>query len=141
MKVAPTFKRLFNYSLFTVILLTSVTDTMAQERHESDLKDFKITIEMTDKGLKMQSSEGSAWLDLAFSLDYNRPQAIDEFGMTSLDKVPFDTDEKLADYLFTIARTKDEISLVGIKGTAWKELRFHLADNGKQSINQFGMAD
>ncbi|MGE4590090.1 MAG: hypothetical protein AB7E34_11045 [Acidaminococcaceae bacterium] len=113
----------------------------AQKLNNSALKSFEITIEMTDKGLKMHSSEGSAWIDLSFSLTADKPQAIDEYGMTSVGQVNSEKDPKLADYLFTITDTKDGITLAGIEGTAWKVLNFTLSDNGKQTINQFGMTD
>lgn len=141
MKIKPTFRSLLNKSLIAVILLTLSSEIMAQEQSSSDLKNLKITIEKTDNGLKMHSSEGSAWINLSFNLVYDKPQAIDEYGMTQLDKVSSNKDSKLADYLFTITKTKDGISLSGIEGTAWKELSFTLSENGKQMIDQFGMTE
>jgi hypothetical protein len=61
--------------------------------------------------------------------------------MTHIDKVSTDKDPKLADFLFTVTKTKDGIALQGIEGTAWKELRFPLQNNRKLSIDQFGMND
>lgn len=113
--------------------------SMAQEKKSIDLKDFKITIEKTDNGLKMQSNKGSAWIDLSFNLSKDNSQAIDEYGMTQLGKEPTKTNQKLADYLFTITNTKDGITLTGIEGTAWKEISFSLQKNGRQVIDQFGM--
>ena len=82
---------------------------------------------------------GSAWLDLSFSLNNDRPQAVDEYGMTELKNVSENKDEKLADFLFTITKTENGIELKGIEGTAWTELKFSLAENKKQAIDQFGM--
>lgn len=113
--------------------------SIAQEQSSAHFKAFKITIEKTDKGLKMQSHKGSAWIDLSFNLAINKPQAIDEYGMTQLGEVSTNKNPKLADYLFKITKTKDGITLMGIEGTAWKELSFLLPQNGKQSIDQFGM--
>ncbi len=141
MKIKTTFKSLLTKSIIAVILLTLSSEIMAQEKSSSDLKNFKITIEKTDNGLKMHSSEGSAWINLNFNLVYNKPQAIDEYGMTQLGKVSSNKDSKLADYLITITKTKDGISLTGIEGTAWKELSFTLSKNGKQMIDQFGMTE
>lgn len=127
---------------FTALcVMTISSESLAQEKNSADLKEFKITIEKTDNGLKMQSDMGSAWIDLSFSLSNNRPQAIDENGMTQLGKVATNKDSKLADYLFTITKTKEGITLTGIEGTAWKELSFSLHRNGKQAINQFGMTE
>jgi hypothetical protein len=139
MKTKSTFKIRLIKSLIVVILLTLSSEIIAQEESSSDLKDFKITIEKADNGLKMHSSEGSAWSDLSFILANDKPQAIDEYGMTQLDKVSSDKDSNHADYLFTITRSKNGISLTGIEGTAWKELSFTLSENEKQMIDQSGM--
>jgi len=141
MKTNSTFSKLFSQMLIAVCLFTSSSEIRAQKPNNSTLKGFEITIEKTDKGLKMHSSEGSAWIDLSFSLTAGKPQAIDEYGMTSVGQVNSEKDPKLADYLFTITDTKDGITLAGIEGTAWKVLNFTLSDNGKQAINQFGMTD
>jgi len=141
MRIQPKFKSMYTKSLMASFLLTLGFSSIAQDESSSDLKDFKITIEKTDKELKMKSSDGSAWIDLSFNLANNKPQAIDEYGMTQLEKVSTYKDPKLADYLFTITKTKDGIILTGIEGTAWKELSFPLTKNGKQVIDQFGMMD
>jgi hypothetical protein len=141
MKTNSTFSKLFSQMLIAVCLFILSAEIRAQKLSNSALKGFEITIEKTDKGLKMHSSEGSAWIDLSFSLTADKPQAIDEYGMTSVGQVNSEKDPKLADYLFTITDTKDGITLAGIEGTAWKVLNFTLSDNGKQTINQFGMTD
>lgn len=61
--------------------------------------------------------------------------------MTQLDRVSSIKDSKLADYLFTITKTKNRIALTGIEGTAWKELSFTLPKSGNQKIDQFGMTE
>ena len=141
MKTKSTFRSPLTKPIIAVFFLTLCSEIMAQEQSSSDLKDFKVTIENTDNGLKMHSSHGSAWIDLSFSLHNYKPQAIDEFGMTQLDMVSPDNDSKLADYLFTITKTKNGIKLSGIEGTAWKELSFTLPKYGKQTIDQFGMTE
>lgn len=141
MKTKSTFKRLIMKSLIAVFLLTLNSELSAQDLPTTELKDFKITIEMTEDGIKMQSPEGSAWTDLSFSLGNHVPQAIDEYGTTKIDKVSAYKDANLADYLFTITKTKDGIVLKGIEGTAWTELSFSLHKDRKQTINQFGMTE
>lgn len=126
-------------ALFSMVL---GTESMAQGEDSTELQDFEITIEKTDRGIQMQSSNGSAWLDLSFTLSPDTPQAVDEWGMTGLDDMSADKDPRLADYLFTISySTNGKISLTGLEGTAWKELSFTLPENGKQAINQFGMIE
>jgi hypothetical protein len=141
MKTKSITKRFLTTTLTALFVMTVSSKSIAQEQGNVDFKDFKITIERTDNGFKMQSDKGSAWIDLGFSLANNKPQAIDEYGMTQLGKVTTNKDPKLSDYLFTITKTKDGITLTGIEGTAWKELSFSLQKNGRQSINQFGMTE
>ena len=45
----------------------------------------------------------------------------------------------LKDFKVIIEKTENGIELKGIEGTAWTELKFSLAENKKQAINQFRM--
>jgi hypothetical protein len=134
-------KRLINNLLMAVIFFTANLELLAQETKASDLKSFKIIIEKTTDGIKLQSMAGSAWTDLDFSLKNNQAQAIDEYGMTILNNVASLKDANLADFLFTIARTKTGFVLKGLEGTAWGDLSFSLADNQRQAINQLGLVE
>ncbi|PKP25203.1 MAG: hypothetical protein CVU06_04325 [Bacteroidetes bacterium HGW-Bacteroidetes-22] len=140
MKTKWNFKKLITDLLIAVFVLTASSELIAQEKKTTDLKNFKIVIEKTDSGIKLKSIEGSAWIDLSFSLNNCRPQAVDEYGMTALNKVSPGKDTNLADFLFTIAETEDRIVLTGIEGTEWTDLSFSLVENGKQAIDQYGMA-
>lgn len=83
-------------SLLILCLIFSVSQkTIAQEQSDADLKTFKIKIENTKKGIKMQSLEGSAWTDLSFSTIKFKPQAINENGMTTLKEDTSGTDSAL----------------------------------------------
>ena len=138
MKTKMNLKRPFSIIIMALLILTTSSELVAQEK-TADLKDFKLIVEKTDNGIKMKSEKGSAWIDLSFSLNNYRPQAVDEYGMTELKNVSENKDEKLADFLFTITKTENGIELKGIEGTAWTELKFSLIENKKQAINQFGM--
>lgn len=138
MKTKLKFIRPFSTLLIMLFFLTTTSVLIAQEK-KADLKDFKIIVEKTETGIKMKSVEGSAWIDLSFSLNNNQLQAVDEFGMTELKTVSKKYDKNLADFLFTITKTKNGIELKGIEGTAWTELKFSLAENEKHTINQFGL--
>jgi hypothetical protein len=133
--------RLLTTSSIALFLMAVSSELIAQEKNSAYLKAFKITIENTDNGIKMQSDKGSAWVELSFSLSNNKSQAIDEYGMTELGQPATNKDPKLADYLITITKTKEGITLTGIDGTAWKELSFSLKKNSKQTIDQFGMSN
>jgi hypothetical protein len=141
MKTTSTIERLLTTTLILLFLMIFNSESIAEEKIPADLKEFKISIEKTNNGLKMQSGKGSAWIDLSFSFSDDKPQAIDEYGMTKLGKITTNKDPKLADYLFTITKTKDGITLTGIKGTAWKVLSFSLQKNSKKVIDQYGMME
>ncbi len=139
MKTKLNFRKLITNSLIAVFILTASSELIAQEKKSNGLKNFKVVVEKTDNGIKMQSVEGSAWIDLSFTINNDRPQAIDEYGMTELNKISSEKDSNLADFLFTITKTENGIVLKGIEGTAWTDLSFSLLENGKQAIDQFGM--
>lgn len=46
---------------------------------------FLFTINKTEEGIALQGIEGVEWISLSFSLAVNGKQAIDRFGMTSLE--------------------------------------------------------
>jgi len=140
MKTKLNFKRAFSTLIMALLFLITTSELMAQE-NKMDLKDFTIIVEKTDNGIKMKSVEGSAWVDLSFRLKNYQPQAVDQYGMTELNNISKDKDKNLADFLFTINKTKNEIELKGIEGTAWTELKFTLAKNKKQAINQYGLTE
>lgn len=126
-------------ALIVVLIFVLTSAQLVAQEKTVDLKDFKIIIEKTDKGIKMKSDQGSAWIDLSFNLNSYQPQAVDEYGMADLKNLSDNNDKNLADFLFTIIKTERGIELKGIEGTAWSELKFSLAENKKQAINQFGM--
>jgi len=123
-------------SLALMLLLATSSFTQTP----SELQEFKMAIKKTDKGLELQGLKGSAWTNLSFTLNNHRPQAVDEYGMTDVEKST-GSDTKLADFLFTIEKTKNGILLKGIKGTAWKELSFSLIKGESQQIDQMGMTN
>ena len=118
MKTKLNFTRLTLNLLITLFVIIASSRLMAQEKKSTDLKDFKIVIEKTKNGIKMQSFKGSAWINLTFSINNNSTQAIDEYGMTTLDQISSEKDVNLADFLFTVSKTENGIALKGIEGTA-----------------------
>jgi len=131
-------KLIFSITIFVFSLGASST-LMAQDSKSTDLKGFKLVIEKTEDGIKLQCEKGAAWKELSYRTCDFKEQAIDEFGLTSLKKKTLKSDSKLADFLITIKLTDTGISLKGIKGTAWTDLSFSLSDNGIQTIDQNGM--
>tara|TARA_R110001632_G_scaffold107700_6_gene217419 strand:+ start:3171 stop:3596 length:426 start_codon:yes stop_codon:yes gene_type:complete len=51
------------------------------ENKDASLTDFLFKIEKTKQGLKLKGIEGTAWVELSFSLAENRFQRIDNLGM------------------------------------------------------------
>ena len=127
-------------NLLIALFVVSASSKLVAQEKSADLKDFKIIVEKAEHGINLQSAKGSAWIDLSFNLNNGQSQAIDEYGMTELDKNSSDKDPNLADYLFTITKTEKGFSLKGFEGTAWTELSFSLDENDKQAIDQVGMA-
>jgi hypothetical protein len=126
----------FETAFFVLALNTA---SMAQVQSAAGLSEFKISIERTDNGLKLHSFNGTAWIDLSFRLANGQPQLIDEYGMTEAGNTSAHKDPALADFLFTITKTKNGMILTGIEGTAWKELSCSLPKNGSVVITQLGM--
>lgn len=128
-------------SLIACIFLTTGFALTAQDNQNAAPQDFKILIEKTPQGFQLKSLAGSAWIDLSFIINQDKPQAIDEYGMTELSAVSESKNPDFYNYLFTITKRKNKIELKGIEGTAWKKLTFQLPENGKQMIDRSGMTD
>src|SRR6188768_1329736 len=82
----------------------------SQVNFETKTSKFLILVETSEDGVKLTSQEGCAWKELTFTLSQDKPQAIDQYGMTSLSKSKPTEDKNLANFLFIIKRTKEGIS-------------------------------
>ncbi|NJW55496.1 hypothetical protein, partial [Salinimicrobium oceani] len=97
------------YSLLQLIVLAlimtfSASDLFAQENKEIQLTEFLLVVQNSDNNkIVMECKEGCAWKTLSYNLSDNRkPQAIDEYGMTDLNKVNSQEDADLSNFLFTV---------------------------------------
>jgi hypothetical protein len=131
MKLLPRIGSLLTLSFLFLLCSTSVK---AQEEKRSAIADFHITIQNTPNGIALTSSKGSAWATLEFTLPYDKPQTINEYGMADPAK-----GLENGSYLFTITRTHSGIKLKGLQGTAWIDLGFSIPSSKAQSIDQLGM--
>jgi hypothetical protein len=131
MKLLPRIGSLLTLSFLFLLCSTSVK---AQEEKRSAIADFHITIQNTPNGIALTSSKGSAWVTLEFTLPYDKPQTINEYGMADPVK-----GLENGSYLFTITRTQSGIKLKGLQGTAWIDLGFSIPSSKAQSIDQLGM--
>ncbi|NJY62865.1 hypothetical protein HC174_08860 [Salinimicrobium sp. CDJ15-81-2] len=136
------------YSLLQLIVLAlimtfSASDLFAQENKEIQLTEFLLVVQNSDNNkIVMECKEGCAWKTLSYNLSDNRkPQAIDEYGMTDLNKVNSQEDADLSNFLFTVERKGNRLNFKGVEGTAWTELSFSISPQQEQAINEMGMTE
>ena len=134
---------LLQLMILTFIMIFSTSDLFAQENKEIQLTDFLLVVQNSDNNkIVMECKEGCAWKTLSYNLsDNSKPQAIDEYGMTDLNKVNPQEDAELSNFLFTIERKGNKLFFKGVEGTAWTELSFSLSPQEEQAINQMGMTE
>ncbi|MCO5286593.1 MAG: hypothetical protein M9898_09285 [Chitinophagaceae bacterium] len=114
----------------------------AQSIQPEPSHNFQIFVERTADGIMLKSTKGTAWINLSFSLRDYQEMTIDEFGMVDPDATGADNSDKaLADFCFTIMKTRGGIVLKSLKGTAWKELTFSLPMDNSQVIDQQGLVE
>lgn len=111
------------------------------QKKDSELKDFIITVEKNEKEIYLKCTKGCAWTNLNLSLPENGMMSINQFGTGNINEKSTVIDSNLADFILIIANSEDGINLKGIKGTAWTDLNFSLPKNKKQAIDQFGMTN
>lgn len=126
-------RKFFNLQTLVFILVLS-SFSISMKAQTQDPKPFQIIIENTDNGITLYSKAESTWTKLSFKTNDDQPQAINQFGMAKLNK----PDDR-SSYLFTISKNNNQIILKGIKGTSWKELKFYLSKNNKQTVDQSGV--
>jgi len=131
-------------SIITTIIMTgfllTLSTTINAQKENDDFKNFKITIEKSGNEIIMKCSEGCLWENLTYE-NKEEYQAINEFGMIEIKQDQSNTDKNLSNFLFTITKTDNGISLIGLKGTTWSDLSFSLRNSEQQMFNQFGMTD
>ena len=119
------------------MVLGASTIVHGQEREES-LSDFRFTVvENSEDGVKLSCQEGCAWETLTFNAE--NAQAVNQYGMTSVNEKEPKKDSDLANFLFTIENTEEGVRLQGIKGTAWTHLTFGMKERQSQSVDEMGM--
>jgi hypothetical protein len=116
---------------------------LSQKVAAPEIASFLILIETTNDGFKMFCKEGCAWKELRFDLKPYKPQAIDQFGITSLEKHEQQPkDANLASFLFTVKKVKKNgVDLQATEGTAWTQLGFRGPGiESQQYIDAYGTA-
>ncbi|MTI30623.1 hypothetical protein [Xanthovirga aplysinae] len=129
-------------TLSIILIIGGKTLGFSQTAEKSKLSEFLILIETTDNEIKLTSKKGCAWKELSFNLKPYNSQAVDQFGMTTKKREKPTNDENLADFLFTVKKTNEGLSLEGLDGTAWKDLSISCKKNNcQQYIDQNGMVE
>ncbi len=111
-----------------------------QEKESTESSNFVISIKTNDNKIILECEKGCAWKKLTYTLvEGDEMKVVDEYGVNLLNNVSENKDASLADFLFNVEKTKQGLKLKGIKGTAWVELSFSLAENRFQRIDNLGM--
>lgn len=135
---------LLSITLFALIILGTSSRIVAQKDvYPNKLANFSILVETSDDEIKLTCYNGCAWKQLTFNSSIkNDPQAVDQYGMTTLTRDMIKKDSLNGDFLFTIKRTQQGVSLEGKAGTMWPSLTFDCA-GGKclRPIDEYGMTD
>lgn len=130
-------------SLCLLLVTGSGLPVFSQGNASPEIASFLILIETTDVGFKMTCEKGCAWKELTFDVNPYKPQAIDQWGMTSQgEHAKRAADANLANFLFTAIRTKENgVNLEAMEGTAWKKLGFRDPDNySREYVDAYGTA-
>jgi hypothetical protein len=125
-------------SLFCILIVSIIScGTTYKKIKNSEVEPFTIVVERTNNEMKLTCTNGCSWKELKFNAKgLQNVIAIDENGMTDVLE-----SSKASGFFFTIETTQKEISLKGLKGTSWKQLKFHCLENHcKQTLDQNGMA-
>ena len=126
--------------LFFQLVIFSIGTALAQDKEQKEISEFLIVVEAEKGSIKLTSNRGCAWKELTFTTKPDKPQAINQYGMTSLDEKNEDKDQKLADFLFTITVSNDGLVLKGFEGTVWTTLTGNCGSPScKSTIDQNGI--
>jgi hypothetical protein len=143
MKFSKYYQPLLSITLAALLITGPSSTLFAQEDVHAKVAKFSILVETSPDEIKLTCSEGCAWKQLSFSTTAkNDPQAVDQFGMTTIPRQLLKEDALLANFLFTIKRTPEGVTLEGKEGTIWPSLTFD-CPGGKcyRAIDGWGMAD
>lgn len=137
-------KPLLSTIALCAFLMVGISQSASSQKVTApEIASFLILIETTDDGFKMVCKEGCTWKELRFDLKPYKPQAIDQWGMTSPAKHQEQPkDANLASFLFTVKKVKKNgVDLEATEGTAWKKLGFRgPGTESRQYIDAYGTA-
>lgn len=143
MKYPRNTQPLLTITLLALLILGTSSRVFAQEDVHVKVAKFSILVETVGDEVKLSCSEGCAWKQLSFSTSVKgEPEAVDQFGMTTIPRNALKEDPNISNFLITIKRTNEGVTLEGKEGTIWPSLTFDCPD-GKcmRPIDGWGMSD
>ena len=76
----------FGLGVLAAAVVLAVAAFQLPAEPEAELADFTITVERSEDGVRLTCSEGCAWTELTWTAPPDRPQAVNEFGMTDAEE-------------------------------------------------------
>lgn len=122
-----------------MILLTSHS-CFAQKEKLEKVTPFEIYVTQTKTGIDLVCEQGCAWQRLTFNTPSKyKPQGVNQLGMTKVNDSTSERDEN-NNFVFTIEKTNEGMSLSGLEGTAWESLAFSIKNGQKRKLTELGIA-
>ena len=134
---------LLKITLYALLILGTSSSVVAQEDVHVKVAKFSILVETTPDEIKLTCNDGCTWKQLSFSSSINGdPQAVDQFGWTTIPRNALKEDPRLSNFLFTVKRTKEGVTLEGKEGTFWPSLTFdYVGGKCVRPIDGWGVTD
>ncbi len=128
--------KLVTGNLFCFIVLMTAFGINVNAQNKKDLTEFNVTFENTDAGLNLKCTEGCAWTTLSLKSDGNTAgYKVDGYGIVDENS----NAAKLPTFGFMVKKSENQVMLIGMNGTSWKDLKFSLIPNKNVSIDEMGM--
>ena len=124
-------------TLFILPLIALLFYSFAEREYvekNTDENLFLVTAEIKGNTIELKCESGCRWSQIEIERE-GKAQIINDFGFSEGNTLQTDI------FTFSVSQIGSEITLKGIKGTIWNNLKFSLAENKKQAFNQFGIAD
>ena len=137
------YQTLLNITLCALLILGTSSRLVSQKDVYVKVAKFSILVENSGDEIKLTCSEGCVWKQLVFiSSIMSVPQAIDQFGKTTFPRNYNSKESLQSNFLFTIHKTQEGVSLEGKEGTIWTSLTFDCAgDKCFRSIDGWGISE
>ncbi len=122
--------------LFLLAERVEALESKTEIEPNSDIKSdvFLASVERDGNAIQLKCYNCKRWGNLTIPL--HKEYIITDFGFTNKNRI-----SDASEYAFTIKATKNNITFLGLKNTAWETLKFTLDKNKKQYLNEFGTVD